>query len=75
MCESCSGSGKQICRFCGGTDFLSAIGGETNALFMEGVGKDCPVCRDGNEVCHECAGTGIVFSWKREMGYNNSLHP
>ena len=73
-CKSCTGSGEQTCRFCGGTDFLSAIGGETDALFYEGVGKDCPVCADGLEVCHKCTGTGWVFSWSRDMNRTDSLH-
>eukprot|EP00804_Cyclotella_cryptica_P029183 CCRYP_005332-RA/>CCRYP_005332-RA protein AED:0.07 eAED:0.06 QI:0/0/0.5/1/0/0/2/1211/238 len=64
VCKSCSGEGGQVCRFCGGTDFLSAIGGDTDVLFYEGIGKDCPVCKDGVEVCHECAGTGYVYSWE-----------
>ncbi|KAL9188283.1 hypothetical protein ACHAXT_006661 [Thalassiosira profunda] len=72
-CKTCNGSGAQTCRFCGGTDFLSAIGGETDALFYEGIGKDCPVCSDGQETCTSCAGTGwVAFSWSQE---SNSLHP
>mmetsp|Transcript_569 Transcript_569/g.1169 ORF Transcript_569/g.1169 Transcript_569/m.1169 type:complete len:220 (-) Transcript_569:154-813(-) len=63
QCNSCSGKGTQTCRFCGGTTFMAAIGGSTNALFTAGIGKDCPVCdEDGLEVCHQCAGTGwVVF--------------
>ena len=59
------------------TDFLSAIGGETDALFYEGIGKDCPVCNDGKETCHECAGTGYIFSWTQSLAKNQttSMHP
>ena len=32
-------------------------------VFYAGMGQDCPVCKDGMEVCGECAGTGYVFSW------------
>lgn len=74
-CETCHGEGEQTCRFCGGTDFLSAIGGETDALFIEGIGRDCPVCNDGVEVCHKCSGTGYVFSWKPARNVTSSLHP
>jgi hypothetical protein len=63
ICKSCNGEGGQFCRFCGGTEFLSAIGGDTDVLFYDGIGKDCPVCKDGVELCHECAGTGY-FSWE-----------
>lgn len=73
-CKSCAGSGEQTCRFCGGTDFLSAIGGETDALFYDGIGKDCPVCNDGLEVCHKCTGTGWVFSWSRDRNRTDSFH-
>jgi len=75
-CKPCNGSGGMTCRFCGTTDFVSAIGGVTDALSSEGIGKTCPVCEDGIEVCHTCAGTGqILFSWKRDMHHTNSLHP
>ncbi|KAL7546888.1 hypothetical protein ACHAWF_010217 [Thalassiosira exigua] len=73
-CDTCEGSGEQTCRFCGGTEFLSGIGGETDALFYEGVGKDCPVCDTGLEVCQKCAGTGWVFSWSPDKT-SGSLHP
>ena len=66
-CKSCSGVGSTFCRFCGGVSFLSGIGGETDALFIDGMGKSCPVCDDGNEVCRECSGTGYIFSWKRPI--------
>jgi len=72
-CKPCNGSGETTCRFCGGTDFLSGIGGETDALFLEGIGKNCPVCDDGVEVCQTCAGTGQIFSWSRAMNHTNSL--
>eukprot|EP01083_Nonionella_stella_P048186 129004_1 len=65
-CETCNGRGKQRCRFCGGTQFLSAMGGDTDELFYEGMGHNCPVCNDGKEVCHECSGTGYVFTWSRD---------
>ena len=80
QCKTCN-KGEQMCRFCGGTDFLSAIGGSTDALFMEGIGQDCPVCRDGSEVCGECAGTGVIFTWSPpNLDLSNqtstySLHP
>lgn len=77
-CKTCHGSGEQTCRFCGGTDFLSAIGGETDALFTEGIGKDCPVCNDGIESCNKCAGTGSIFTWsppEPDRDRTNSLHP
>ena len=75
-CKTCNGSGKCTCRFCGGTTFLSGVGGDTDALFVEGIGKDCPVCDDGLETCHECAGTGYIFSWSPpEEHKNHSLHP
>mmetsp|Transcript_20496 Transcript_20496/g.38675 ORF Transcript_20496/g.38675 Transcript_20496/m.38675 type:complete len:215 (+) Transcript_20496:455-1099(+) len=78
-CESCNGSGEQTCRFCGGTHFLSAMGGETDALFLEGIGKDCPVCNDdGVEVCNACAGTGVVFKWSPpslSRNHTGSFHP
>ncbi|KAL7517874.1 hypothetical protein ACHAWX_002752 [Stephanocyclus meneghinianus] len=64
ICKSCHGEGGQLCRFCGGTEFLSAIGGDTDVLFYDGIGKDCPVCKGGVELCHECAGTGYVYSWE-----------
>lgn len=71
-CEPCNGSGEQTCRFCGGTHFLSGIGGETDALFYEGIGKDCPVCQDGVEVCQECSGTGHVFFMSRDINRTES---
>jgi len=74
-CKTCAGSGEQTCRFCGGIDFLSAIGGETDALSCEGIGKDCPVCDDGLEDCQGCAGTGIIFSRSRDKSRTGSLHP
>lgn len=75
-CETCSGKGEQTCRFCGGTHFLSGIGGETDAVFYEGLGKDCPVCEDGTEVCHECSGTGYLFKWSApEPNQSESLRP
>ncbi len=73
--KSCAGKGEQTCRFCGETDFLSAIVGETDALFYESIGKDCPVCGDGLDICHECAVTGFVFSWSQNRNQTASLHP
>jgi hypothetical protein len=74
-CVSCEGSGEMTCRFCGGTSMMSAIGGDTDALFYEGIGKDCPVCDDGVEACTKCAGTGFVFSWSKAMNLTDSLQP
>ena len=74
-CATCRGSGEVTCRFCGGTSFLAGMGGDTDALFLEGVGHACPVCRDdGMEPCRSCAGTGIVFSWAKAMNHTESLH-
>ena len=72
-CKSCAGAGTTYCRFCGGVSFLSGIGGETDALFIDGIGKSCPVCDDGNEVCRECSGTGYIFSWKRPIDDADSM--
>mmetsp|Transcript_15127 Transcript_15127/g.19297 ORF Transcript_15127/g.19297 Transcript_15127/m.19297 type:complete len:191 (+) Transcript_15127:80-652(+) len=74
-CEACSGVGSTYCRFCGGVSFLSGIGGETDALFIDGIGKSCPVCDDGNEACRECSGTGYIFSWKKPIDDADSMHP
>ncbi|KAL7496442.1 hypothetical protein ACHAWT_008922 [Skeletonema menzelii] len=74
-CKSCSGVGSTFCRFCGGVSFLSGIGGETDALFIDGIGKSCPVCDDGNEECRECSGTGYIFSWKRPIDDADSMRP
>ena len=79
-CKTCNGAGKCTCRFCGGTTFLSGVGGDTDALFVEGIGKDCPVCDEGLETCHKCAGTGYIFSWSPPEKHMNqtqpySLHP
>lgn len=74
-CASCEGSGGMTCRFCEGTSMMSAIGGDTDALFYEGIGKDCPVCNDGVEACQKCAGTGFVFSWSKAINCTESLHP
>ena len=76
-CKDCDGTGEQTCRFCGGTGFMSAIGGDTDALFLEGIGKACPVCNDGVETCQTCAGTGFVWvpSWSRDRNRTSSLHP
>lgn len=74
-CKSCHGIGSHECRFCGGVSFLSGIGGDTDALFFEGIGKSCPVCNDGNELCQYCAGTGYIFSWKNDRNVTGSMHP
>ena len=74
-CSSCEGTGEMTCRFCGGTSMMSAIGGDTDALFIEGIGNDCPVCNDGAEACHKCAGTGFVFSWSKARNRTDSLQP
>jgi hypothetical protein len=74
-CKSCSGIGSNFCRFCGGVSFLSGIGGETDALFIDGIGKSCPVCDDGNEICRQCSGTGYIFSWKIPSDDSNSMKP
>lgn len=74
-CTTCQGGGEITCRFCGGTSMMSAIGGDTNTLFYEGIGKDCPVCDDGVEVCNRCAGTGWVFSWSIDRNRTDSVHP
>jgi hypothetical protein len=74
-CVSCEGSGEMACRFCGGTSMMSAIGGNTDALFYEGIGKDCPVCNDGMEACTKCAGTGFVFMWSKSMNRTDSFQP
>ena len=75
QCITCQGGGEITCRFCGGTSMMSAIGGDTNTLFYEGIGKDCPVCDDGVEVCNRCAGTGWVFSWSIDRNRTDSVHP
>ena len=74
-CTTCQSGGVITCRFCGGTSMMSAFGGETDALFYEGIGKDCPVCDDGQEVCNKCAGTGWVFSWSKDRNRTDSVHP
>ena len=74
-CTSCQSGGVMTCRFCGGTSMMSAIGGETDTLFYEGIGKDCPVCDDGVEVCSKCAGTGWVFSWSKDRNRTDSVYP
>ena len=74
-CKSCSGVGSTYCRFCGGVSFLSGIGGETDALFIDGIGKSCPVCDDGFTKCRECSGTGYIFSWKRPIDDDDSMRP
>ena len=74
-CSSCEGTGEMTCRFCGGTSMMSAIGGDTDALFIEGIGNDCPICNDGAEACHKCAGTGFVFSWSKARNRTDSLQP
>lgn len=73
-CDTCGGDGSESCRFCGGTSFLSGIGGETDALFADGIGISCPVCDDGLELCHQCAGTGSVFSWGYGSHVSTGLH-
>ena len=74
-CKSCNGVGSHVCRFCGGVSFLSGIGGETDALFFDGIGKRCPVCDDGYETCRECSGTGYIFSWNKPRDDAGSLRP
>jgi hypothetical protein len=74
-CLSCQSEGVMICRFCGGTSMMSAIGGETDTLFYDGIGKDCPVCDDGLEACNKCAGTGWVFSWSKDRNRTDSVYP
>lgn len=74
-CISCQSEGVMTCRFCGGTSMMSAIGGETDTLFYDGIGKDCPVCDDGLEVCNKCAGTGWVFSWSKDRNFTDSVYP
>jgi hypothetical protein len=54
VCDTCSGNGDLICRFCEETGYLLSIGSRI---------QDCPVCKDGMESCHDCSGTGYVFSW------------
>lgn len=61
-CSTCNGTGEQICRFCQGTRFLSGVWGNEDALLHEGIGKDCPVCKDGVEPCTECSSTGFILS-------------
>ena len=63
VCHSCHGRGDLICRFCEETGYLSSIGSSCNIVFYAGFGENCPVCDDGMESCHDCAGTGYVFSW------------
>lgn len=70
-CNSCHGEGAKTCRFCGGTEFLS---GNTNVVFYEGIGKDCPVCKEGMEVCRACSGTGYVYTW-RMMNLHSGYRP
>ena len=73
-CGACGGTGEQVCRFCHGTGFLSAVGGNEDALLYEGIGKKCPVCEDGVEPCTTCAGTGYVLKGNKQAIRGN-LHP
>jgi len=57
VCDTCSGHGDLICRFCEETGYLLSIGSRIQYL------QDCPVCKNGMESCHDCSGTGYVFSW------------
>ena len=81
-CESCKGKGDMKCRFCGGTNFMSAIGGNTDDLFNHAhgpkymkAGKECPVCNEGREQCQKCSGTGVIFSWSSQYDRNTTLSP
>lgn len=74
-CGACGGSGEQVCRFCHGTGFLSAVGGNEDALLYEGIGKECPVCEDGVEPCSTCAGTGYVLKGNKQVIARGNLHP
>ena len=65
-CKTCSGNGDLICRFCEETGYLSSMGSSHDQVFYAGMGKDCPVCKDGMEVCRDCVGTGYVFTWLKE---------
>jgi len=49
-CNKCNGKGWNNCRFCQGTTMLRNMD----------TFRPCPICRDGVEPCHACAGTGLV---------------
>lgn len=57
FCEDCSGSGKQACRFCRGT----------NVLAMNGEFLKCSICMEGKEECNACSGTGFIAPWASTM--------
>lgn len=65
-CKTCNGKGDLICRFCEETGYLSSMGSSHDTVFYAGMGKDCPVCKDGMETCHDCVGTGYVFTWLKK---------
>lgn len=58
VCETCSGSGELLCRFCKGTTFLT-LGDE-----LIGTNNKCPICNnDGYEICKKCGGSGNIAFW------------
>jgi hypothetical protein len=75
ICNACLGKGKCTCQFCEGTSMMSAMGGETDTLFLDGLGQKCPVCNDGMVSCRTCTGTGLIFSWNKSMNRTDSLRP
>jgi hypothetical protein len=52
FCNECSGSGRQACRFCRGTNML-----------MLDTFRVCPICEQGKEDCEPCRGTGFIAPW------------
>lgn len=74
-CNTCIGKGRCTCQFCEGTSMMSAMGGDTDTLFLDGLGQKCPVCNDGMVNCRMCAGTGLVFSWNKTMIRTDSVRP
>jgi len=69
-CSDSNGAGERTCRFCRGTMQMYVGSMEHRYGYQQSgtvgdVFAACPVCHQGRETCHSCAGTGWIAEWTR----------